>query len=663
MPTPEQTVNLLEVLATASIIGVGCAIGETIVEPVLAGMISNLGSTIIRQGSLNLKARWLSSDSGILNHDIQNALTRALIEALKDLETKYFETGEAHGLPRDEQTSIRQLFRELREQAPQVFASSLERAAKEQDVNIYLYATQKTATDRLWEQMHGTPLLSTYNEHFKHFLHRTLLDAVQFRFGEELKKDNKESNKAWRAFQRWLLEGIQADVKELKESLALIRQDLQELAELSNQLDRLRDMIDCRLPDEPFQLALGEATNQWQKVLEDRFEPQPELQRNVFDDKDPNGLNRFFYGARKTPFLGREKEINALENFLADEKRFCWWIVIGQGGLGKSRLALELCLRSEKDWRAGFLPSWCSPDDYRNWVPNQPTLIIADYAASRPTVIGTIVRMMKTHADNDRVRYPVRLLLLERRIQRFYEGTAFYTDARKEEWFNNFLGGSRADQAAAQSTWFANGQTPIELGPLDPEHTWTIIRTFGKEKAQEEEKGQILGELQQIDSLCRPLYAAMLGDAIGADRSRRQWDASAILRDVLAREEKMFWTPAGVSETDKDVLALVTMAGDIDTESAFLPREIREMIKDEDFSPGRYRLISAGSTNTILRPLEPDIIGEMFVLEHLNPENSRRDQIATMAWVGNSENMTLFLLRATNDFPKHPTLEYLLGIL
>ena len=93
------------------------------------------------------------------------------------------------------------------------------------------------------------------------------------------------------------------------------------------------------------------------------------------------------------------------------------------------------------------------------------------------------------------------------------------------------------------------------------------------------------------------------------------------------------------------------------------PEEIREMIKDADFSQRHYRLISPGSTNTILRPLEPDIIGEMFVLEHLNPENSRREQIITMAWVLNSEKMTFFLERATNDFPKHPTLESLLGIL
>ena len=157
--------------------------------------------------------------------------------------------------------------------------------------------------------------------------------------------------------------------------------------------------------------------------------------------------------------------------------------------------------------------------------------------------------MIKHQADNGKLRYPVRLLLLERRIQRFFEGTDFYTDARNEEWFNTFLGRKRHEQAATQSAWYANGRAPIELGRLDDQHTWTISVPSVQEKAKEEEKGQILGELEQIDALCRPLYAAMLGDAIGAERRRRQWDARAILRDVLAREEKMFWTPAGVGET------------------------------------------------------------------------------------------------------------------
>jgi hypothetical protein len=87
---PEQTANLLGVLATASIIGVGHVIGGTIGASVMAGIGINLSSAIIQQGCSNLKARWLSSDSGIRNHDIRNALTRAFVKALPHLEGKYF---------------------------------------------------------------------------------------------------------------------------------------------------------------------------------------------------------------------------------------------------------------------------------------------------------------------------------------------------------------------------------------------------------------------------------------------------------------------------------------------------------------------------------------------------------------------------------------------
>jgi hypothetical protein len=403
----------------------------------------------------------------------------------------------------------------------------------------------------------------------------------------------------------------------------------------------------------------------WISEIKELLNPQTELEMRVFEE-DAEGLNRFVYGTQKTPFLGRKEEMEELEKFLADEKSFCWGIVTGEGGLGKSRLALELCLRNGNVWRAGFLPSWCSPGDYKNWVPNQPTLIIADYAASRAIVIGDIVRMMKTHADYGKVKvpYPVRLLLLERNIKRYYEGTEYDTDPCEEKWFEDFLGAGNADQQMVISTWYA--KKPMRLGSLDSDDTWKIICTFGKEKAREKGRDQILEELKKIDSLCRPLYASMLGDAIGAGRSHRQWDKRAILRDALEREKKKFWEPAGVTEEDKDVLALATMAGDIDTESVSLPTEIEEMIKNESFSPERYPLMAAGSTNTVLKPLEPDILGEAFVLELLRPKNSRQtervDRIREMAWSLNREKMTSFLFRVANDFPKHPTLKYLLRL-
>ncbi len=259
MALKEQTSQLLGILASTSIIGVGFAVGGPIGTTVMAAIGVNLSSSIIQNGSIKLKERWLSGDNGILNHDIQQALARAFIKALAQLEAKFFELGETNALAENEQESIRALFKEMRGQAQQRFVASLQQSLKEQDIKDYLYTTPEKATDMLWKRIDGARLLSTYNEHFKDFLRRNLLSELQFWFGEELKTDNKESNRAWRAFQRLLLEGIQADVKAVQASQDLIYRDLQKLDALSSQLAQLRDAIDHRLPNEPFQQDLERA--------------------------------------------------------------------------------------------------------------------------------------------------------------------------------------------------------------------------------------------------------------------------------------------------------------------------------------------------------------------------------------------------------------------
>jgi hypothetical protein len=219
MLTKEQALKLLGILATASITSVGFAIGGTIGAAVIGGIGINLSSAIIQSGSAKLKERWLASNDGILNYDLQQALARAFVKALIHLEIKYFTLREANALPKNEKESIKALFKELKEQAREVFPASLEKAVKEQEIKDYLYERPETVTDKLWERINGTTLLSTYSEHFRDFFRQNLLNEVLFWFSEELKTDNKECNKAWRAFQRLLLEGIQADVKAVKARL------------------------------------------------------------------------------------------------------------------------------------------------------------------------------------------------------------------------------------------------------------------------------------------------------------------------------------------------------------------------------------------------------------------------------------------------------------
>ena len=100
-------------------------------------------------------------------------------------------------------------------------------------------------------------------------------------FGEELKTDNRDCNKAWRAFQRLLLEGIYADVRALRAGQDLISRDLKILDQLKDQLDSLRDTVDHRLRSEPFQAGLAKAIDKMRSASENVAETTQRTEQKV----------------------------------------------------------------------------------------------------------------------------------------------------------------------------------------------------------------------------------------------------------------------------------------------------------------------------------------------------------------------------------------------
>lgn len=53
-------------------------------------------------------------------------------------------------------------------------------------------------------------------------------------------------------------------------------------------------------------------------------------------------------------FTGREEEQETLTQFLEEDKKFSWWIILGEGGMGKSRLALEWLKKMPTHWFGYF---------------------------------------------------------------------------------------------------------------------------------------------------------------------------------------------------------------------------------------------------------------------------------------------------------------------
>ncbi|WP_429297532.1 tetratricopeptide repeat protein [Paraburkholderia atlantica] len=129
-------------------------------------------------------------------------------------------------------------------------------------------------------------------------------------------------------------------------------------------------------------------------------------------------LDRLSPYTRSTPLLGRETELASLHAFLNAPAPMLARVLVGGGGGGKTRLALELCEQaSATGWNAGFvtrteLHRFFAAQNLSDWGWQKPTLIVVDYAAEHAELLGRWLDEL-----TDRVAPPqhvLRLLLLER---------------------------------------------------------------------------------------------------------------------------------------------------------------------------------------------------------------------------------------------------------
>lgn len=154
----------------------------------------------------------------------------------------------------------------------------------------------------------------------------------------------------------------------------------------------------------------------------------------------------------QVPFdSARQADLEKVDHWLDDSK----WplsvrLITGAGGLGKTRLALELCQqRLAKNWQAGFLDNDCKPDMIVSaWQQlrdlSHPLLIVIDYAETRQVVLLSLLKaMLQNPCDK-----PVRVLLLAR---------------NGGEWWDN-LPGQDADCESLLSGYATSG--PFRLPHL-----------------------------------------------------------------------------------------------------------------------------------------------------------------------------------------------------
>ena len=307
-----------------------------------------------------------------------------------------------------------------------------------------------------------------------------------------------------------------------------------------------------------------------------------------------------------------QPELDVLNTWLDDTR----WpqavrLITGAGGLGKTRLALELCQqRLVSNWHAGFLDTDLDVKDMATgWQAlrnlNQPLLIVIDYAETRQTTLLALIKAMVPAPCNQSVR----LLLLAR------DGG---------EWWDN-LPGKDPTCEPLLSGYATSGPfclPPLHEAELDRRQAYQkALHAFAK--AIGATAPDVVPELAG-DHFGRPLYLQMA--ALLALHGERPITAQGLTKALL-NHERRYWkglfTTTALVEPERYaelLLALTTLTGGFTAPKfarIYWEKASGNIISNADFNLLFHTLAPLYPGKQGLQAVRPDLLGEALVAQTL----------------------------------------------
>ena len=365
-----------------------------------------------------------------------------------------------------------------------------------------------------------------------------------------------------------------------------------------------------------------------------------------------SSLPWLIFAALEAPrFVGREAELAALCQFVEDDAPFSWWIVLGAAGMGKSRIAREVCeLFARSGWDVGFLQG----DDFlawASWQPERHTLIVIDYAASHATYASDVAFSLRQRYSM--LPRKVRLLLLER-------------DNGADWWSTMMRAHSQVESCLLESALYS--PAPLIVDSLSDNDIVKLAQSTAEARGltvSETHMRKFPEIVRKLDPRGRPLFVIVATLERDPDRSP---DGLHALRRLVRREQSRWREVIGRKNLDAflRLVILGTILGDssgeltANAETPPIAQELlRSLVRD---SADLETAIGGPPEETRSFCVRPDLLGELFVLDQFEGDvasNVRVKEMVSVAWKHQPSALCDFLRRAYSDFPTHPGIRLL----
>ncbi|MDY7104816.1 MAG: tetratricopeptide repeat protein, partial [Actinomycetota bacterium] len=342
------------------------------------------------------------------------------------------------------------------------------------------------------------------------------------------------------------------------------------------------------------------------------------------------------------PLVGRNRLLGEFQEWCTSESLIDVLLIGGQGGSGKTRLAVELCRRVGDTWVSGFLHDDFEPVQFEVLEAlGTNRLVVVDYAETRPAQVADVVRRLEA-AASDGAR--VRVLLLARRRPVRGGWWSLFPELVEDGW----------DEAAGLVELDDEQLNPRECRGLFDAGVQALCAARGVPIPPDAAPGRVTDfDGEEWDNALAVLMRASLaaaGEGSGLSGLR--------LLDALVEHESRYWAGLdGSDELKRRVVATATLFG---AESEDEATDLLRLVPGLADATGERRRELALACHRLyhqaggawLGGIEPDRVGEHLVATALVD----RPEVLTAALGTDRPTISLrralvLLSRATVDHP------------